>query len=324
MRVHSLVGLAFLAILGLSGPPACYGQIGSGELTGVVLDPSGAAVAGAHVTLTDRDTNQRYESKTNPNGIYAFTGQKPGVYSLSVEAGGFKRFTREGITVITGERLRVEVALLLGSSVENITVEADAPLLRTDSATLGQVIDAKSIPTLPLNVRTFINFVGLVPGIALPPGSALPRLSGSRPRTNEYLYDGISVLQPEPGQVAFFPVIDAIREFNVETNDAPAEFGRFNGGVVNLTTKSGTNGFHGTVFEFLRNEALNARNLFAPASSSNPNKPKFRVRCRRTGDPRQDILLCRLSGNAPINRTCGYFHNSDCAREEWELFRNSW
>jgi hypothetical protein len=198
------------------------------------------------------------------------------VYSLSVEAGGFKRFTREGITVITGERLRVEVALLLGSSVENITVEADAPLLRTDSATLGQVIDAKSIPTLPLNVRTFINFVGLVPGIALPPGSALPRLSGSRPRTNEYLYDGISVLQPEPGQVAFFPVIDAIREFNVETNDAPAEFGRFNGGVVNLTTKSGTNGFHGTVFEFLRNEALNARNLFAPASSSNPNKPKFR------------------------------------------------
>jgi hypothetical protein len=253
-----------------------HGQVGSGELTGEVLDPSGAAVADARVTLTDTATNQSYESKTNASGVYAFTSQKPGVYSLAVEADGFKRFIREGITVITGERIRVDVALLMGSPVENITVKADAPLLRTDSATLGQVIDVKTMPTLPLNGRTFINLVGLVPGIALPPGSALPRLSGSRPRTNEYLYDGISVLQPEPGQVAFFPIIDAIREFNVQTNDAPAEFGRFNGGVVNLTTKSGNNGFHGTVFEFLRNEALNARNLFAPATPSNPNKLEFR------------------------------------------------
>src|SRR4030095_7117128 len=113
-------------------------------------------------------------------------------------------------------------------------------------------------------------------GVAVPPGSALPRLSGSRPRTNEYQYDGIGVLQPEPGQVAYFPIVDAIQEFNVETNSAPAEFGRFNGGVINLTTKSGTNDYHGTVFEFLRNEKLNARNLFAPATAANPHKPEFR------------------------------------------------
>jgi hypothetical protein len=101
-------------------------------------------------------------------------------------------------------------------------------------------------------------------------------LNGGRPRVNEFLYDGISALQPEPGQVAFLPIIDAIQEFKLETNAQAAEFGRFNGGVVNLTTKSGTNDLHGTVFEFLRNEKLNARNLFAPATAANPNKPVFR------------------------------------------------
>ena len=106
-----------------------------------------------------------------------------------------------------------------------------------------------------------------------PPAAPFPRINGGRPRTNEYLFDGISVLQPEPGQVAFFPNIDAIQEFKIESNSPPAEFGRFNGGVVNLTTKSGSNALRGTVFEFFRNEALNARNFFA---SANPVKPQFR------------------------------------------------
>src|SRR6185436_15143839 len=113
----------------------------------------------------------------------------------------------------------------------------------------------------------------LAPGVALPPASQLPRINGGRPRTNEYLFDGISVLQPEPGQIAFFPVIDAIQEFKIESNSPPAEFGRFNGGVVNLTTKAGSNRFHGTGFDFLRNETLNARNYF---SSTVPDKPEFR------------------------------------------------
>ncbi len=117
--------------------------------------------------------------------------------------------------------------------------------------------------------------------MALPPGSSLPRINGGRPRTNEYLFDGISVLQPEPGQVAFFPNIDAIQEFKIESNSPPAEFGRFNGGVVNLTTKAGSNAFHGTVFEFLRNEALNARNFFASTSSDQAGVSPQPVRRRR-------------------------------------------
>ncbi len=107
----------------------------------------------------------------------------------------------------------------------------------------------------------------------MPASSPLPRINGGRPRTNEYLFDGISVLQPEPGQVAFFPVIDAIQEFKIESNSPPAEFGRFNGGVINLTTKSGANAFHGDGFEFFRNEALNARNYF---QSTIPTKPAYR------------------------------------------------
>src|SRR6267143_1379383 len=241
MRAHSILFIVLLVILALAWPPAHYGQAGSGEVTGGFHDPSGATVAGARVILTETATNQNYESLTGEGGVYAFASQKPGRYSLAVEANGFKRSVRENVTITTGERVRVDVDLVVGGAAETVTVKADAPLLRADSATISQVIDVKTIPTLPLNGRTFINLVGLAPGIALPPGSALPRLSGSRPRTNEYLYDGISVLQPEPGQVALFPIIDAIREFNVQTNDAPAEFWRFNGGVVNLTTKSGSN-----------------------------------------------------------------------------------
>ena len=135
------------------------------------------------------------------------------------------------------------------------------------------MVDNGTITGLPLNGRSFVSLAGLAPGVALPPGSSLPRINGGRPRTNEYLFDGISVLQPEPGQVAFFPNVDAIQEFKIESNSPPAEFGRFNGGVVNLTTKSGSNALRGTLFEFFRHEALNARNFFA---SANPVKPLFR------------------------------------------------
>src|SRR4029079_17369583 len=162
--------------------------------------------------------------------------------------------------------------LTLGDVREQVTVTGDIPILRAQTASLGMVVENPRVTQLPLNGRSFITLASLSPGVALPPSSQLPRINGGRPRTNEYLVDGISVLQPEPGQVAYFPVVDAIQEFKIESNSPPAEFGRFNGGVVNLTTKSGGNAFHGTAFEFLRNEALNARNFFAPTG----DKPDFR------------------------------------------------
>ena len=273
-RVRVLLVLSVATVF-MNGVPA-RGQAGSGEITGEVRDASGAVVEGAHVTITQVETRDTRASISSNGGVYDFSSLRPGVYTVAIEASGFKKFVRDGIRVITGEVARIDVDLVVGSSAETITVTGDAPPLKTESATLGQVIDVREIPSLPLNGRTFLNLIALAPGVAVPPGSSLPRLSGSRPRTNEYQYDGIGVLQPEPGQVAYFPIVDAIQEFNVETNSAPAEFGRFNGGVINLTTKSGTNNYHGTVFEFLRNEALNARNRFAPATAANPHKPEFR------------------------------------------------
>src|SRR5581483_7381721 len=186
---------------------------------------------------------------------------------------GFKTIQRTGVRLATGETGRLDFTLAVGDVREDVTVTADAPILRSETASLGTVVEHEQVTQLPLNCRTFITLAPLAPGVALPPGSQLPRINGGRPRTNEYLFDGISVLQPEPGQVVFFPVIDAIQEFTIESNSPPAEFGRFNGGVINLTTKSGTNEWAGTAFDFMRHEALNARNFF---QSANADKPRYR------------------------------------------------
>jgi outer membrane receptor protein involved in Fe transport len=247
-------------------------QVGAGEITGVVSDQAGAAVPGATVTVTNVATNRQRIVTSSSDGVYA-ASLAPGDYRIDIELGGFRSVRRDGIRVATGAKVRIDLELAVGDWHERVTVTADAPMLRAETASLGAVVEHERVVQLPLNGRTFIALASLAPGVALPPNSQLPRINGGRPRTNEYLFDGISVLQPEPGQVAYFPVIDAIQEFKIESNSPPAEFGRFNGGVVNLTTRAGTNAFHGDGFEFLRNEALNARNFF---QSTSPSKPAYR------------------------------------------------
>jgi hypothetical protein len=250
-----------------------FAQVAAGEITGLVKDQAGAAVPGATITVTNVETNRRRVVASTGQGTYTAPGLAPGQYQVDVELIGFKPVRRTGIQVSTGEKARIDFDLGIGDVREHVTVAADASILRAETASLGQVVEHEQIVQLPLNGRTFIMLATLAPGVALPPGTQFPRINGGRPRTNEYLFDGISVLQPEPGQVAFSPVIDAIQEFKIESNSAPAEFGRFNGGVINLTTKSGTNVFHGVGFEFFRNEGLNARNFF---QSANRVKPDYR------------------------------------------------
>jgi len=264
-------GLLWLMSVVLAVP--VWAQVGSAALTGVVLDPSAQATPGATVTVTALASGFSRTTQSGPDGGFVIPGLSPGTYRIQVELSGFRTLLREGVTLATGETVRVDLPLSVGGVSESVSVNADVTLLRDATSSLGQVVDNRKIVELPLNGRSFITLAGLVPGVALPPNSQLPRINGGRPRTNEYLFDGISVLQPEPGQVAFFPNVDAIQEFKIETNSPPAEFGRFNGGVINLTTKSGTNVLHGTAFEFLRNEALNARNVFASTAAV---KPKFR------------------------------------------------
>ncbi len=249
------------------------GQAGTADLTGIVSDSAGALLSNAKVTATDTETGVSTGTQSGAGGVYVFTNLRPSVYAVSAEADGFQKLVRTGVTLVTGERTRVDLALAVGSVKESVTVSGDAPLLQTETGSITQSIDNEKIVELPLNGRTFVQLATLSPGVTLPPGTQLPRINGGRPRTNEYLFDGISALQPEPGQVVFFPIIDSIQEFNVQTNAVSAEFGRFNGGVVNLSTRSGSNAFHGSVYEFFRNESLNARNYFAPV---NQRKPEFR------------------------------------------------
>ena len=271
--------LTFCSLIVLTPASMAHAQAAKSELVGEVRDQNNALVQNVKVSLRDVSTGQT-SSQVSDDGTFILTNLKPGIYNIAVEGRGFRQSIREGVRLATGERVRLDVVLEPGAVSELVTIVQDASLLRTESGGLGQVISNRKIVDIPLNGRNFLSLVTLSAGVAQPPpttaGPSFPRINGGRPRTNEYLFDGISVLQPEPGQVAFFPIVEAIQEFKVEVNSPPAEFGRFNGGVVNLTTKSGTNDFHGAGFEFLRNEALNARNLFAPATAANPNKPVFR------------------------------------------------
>jgi hypothetical protein len=267
LRACLCVGWLVMATAGVA-----WSQVGGGQISGIVTDQGGAGVPGATVTATHSRTGAVRRTVSSSAGLYALGGLRPGDYRVDVELSGFRSARRDGVRVETGSTRQLDFSLVVGGVAETVTVTGDAPPLRA-TASLGQVISEEKIPALPLNGRSFITLASLTPGVALPPASQLPRINGGRPRTNEYLFDGISVLQPEPGQVAYFPVVDAIQEFKIETNSPPAEFGRFNGGVVNLTTKSGSNSFRGTAFEFFRHESLNARNFFA---SSNPVKPEFR------------------------------------------------
>lgn len=249
-----------------------HAQLAS-ELKGRVTDPAGAAIVSAAVHVTAQATHVSQTGTTSSDGYYVFPHLLPGVYRVDVDAPGFRHATRTAITLMVGQTVAADVTLLIGEQHQTVTVNADEPVLQSETSSIQTSIPTSTIASIPLNTRNFVQLTTLTPGVELPPGTLLPRINGGRPRTNEYLFDGISALQPEPGQVAFFPILDDIQEFTVETNNVSAEFGRFNGGVVNVATRYGTNRFHGSLFEYFRNEALNARNYF---SRSSGHKPKYR------------------------------------------------
>ncbi len=259
--------------LALAIATPCIAQAGKAELFGSIQDPQALAVSKAKVALAEPATGAQIESLTDEHGDYHFLGLSAGQYVLSVDKPGFRPYRQEGITLRIGDQTRLDVKLEVGQATQSVEVNAQTTLLETASGSVSYHVVHPEIETLPLDGRNFIPLVALSPGVALPGGgSLLPRINGSRPRTNEYLYDGISVLQPEPGQVAFYPIIDAIEEFRLNINAYSPEYGRSNGGTVMVIGKSGSNSFHGTIFEFLRNEDLNARNYFAQPGP----RPEFR------------------------------------------------
>jgi hypothetical protein len=266
----------YLAVAALlcSLAPHAHAQIAA-AIQGRVADPSGAAVPNAQVTLIQTATNIRSATTNSSAGDFAFPQLQPGTYSVEVTASGFNKLVRSGITVDVGNTTTLALSLPIATGTDTVEVSADVPVLQAAVADVQTTVPGHTVAAIPLNTRNFVQLATLAPGVELPPGTLLPRINGGRPRTNEYLYDGISALQPEPGQVVFFPVLDDIAEFTVQSNNVPAEFGRFNGGVVNVATRAGSNTWHGSLFEYIRNEDLNARNYFSPATTV-PRKPEYR------------------------------------------------
>jgi hypothetical protein len=248
----------------------CFGQA---ELFGTIRDPSGLPVSRAKVKAEQQSTAAAFATSSDERGEYHLLGLPAGPYVVTVEQPGFRSYKQSGITLRLADHTGLDVKLEVGQPLQSVEVTAAAPLLQTAGGDVSFTVDRTRVDTLPLDGRNFIPLVALSPGVALPGGgNLLPRINGSRPRTNEYIYDGISVLQPEPGQVAFYPIVDGIAEFRLNINAYSPEYGRSNGGAILVSGKSGSNDFHGTLFEFIRNEDLNARNYFAPPGA----KPEFR------------------------------------------------
>lgn len=252
--------------------PVLYGQSTKAELFGRIRDQARLAIEGASINLINTRTETKLVTQSGSDGAYHFFALSPGTYRIDVVKEGFATLYRDGIVVRVGDQINLELELRVGQVPQAVQVTAAAPLLQTNRGTAGFVVEQKKIVALPLDGRNFVPLIALSPGVNLLPGNLLPRVNGSRPRTSEYIYDGVSVLQPEPGQVAFYPIVDAIEEFRVESNSPSAEYGRSNGGIIMVHQKYGSNDLHGTLFEFFRNDALNARNLFATTGA----KPRFR------------------------------------------------
>ncbi|MEK7404668.1 MAG: carboxypeptidase regulatory-like domain-containing protein [Acidobacteriota bacterium] len=252
---------------------------GTGTIHGVVTDPSGAAIPAAQViaTLTERGATRA--AKCDLSGAYVLPLLPVGAYTVSVQAPGFKTFVQPGIGLTSNENVRVDAKLQVGNLAESVTVSAEAPLVDTRSAVMGALIDSRRVLELPINGRNVIGLATLLPGasqVSAPQMFTGDRsgptvsMSGSRGNQNLFLFDGAHFNALFRNTGLNYPPPDALQEVKVLTNSFSAEYGRNAGAIFNVVTRSGTNKIHGSVWEFLRNHKLNARNFFAPAQ-----KPKL-------------------------------------------------
>src|SRR5436190_10776455 len=251
-----------------------FGQVDQGSVSGVVQDASGAVIPNAKVTLLNKDQGLSLETTTKTSGEYIFTPVRIGNYSLSVTAPGFSTTTQENLQVSVQQHLTVNVELKTGATTETVEVSTAPPLLQTEEGSVGQVITERSVNSLPLNGRNFNFLAQLGAGVNTPQADTRGNASsgaftanGLRPAQNNYLLDGIdnnsdTVDFLNGTNFIVLPPVDAIQEFKVQTAGFSADLGRSAGAVLNATIKSGTNQFHGSAWEFFRNDKLDAADYF--------------------------------------------------------------
>ncbi len=253
----------------------------TGAISGVVRDSSHAAVAHAEVSATETTTNFVRSATSDNNGEYRLLALPPGQYVLTAVAPGFEKFVTTGITLQINDQLHVDVNLQIGAVKEAVTVEANAVQVETESTQLGQVVGTKQILSLPLNGRSFLDLLGLQAGVAPATSGSMQQdrpvsgtlstgnvsVNGQRETANAFLVNGGDVSEGRNQGAGLIPNLDSIQEFRLITNGFDAEYGKYSGSVMNAITKSGTNGFHGDAFEFLRNDDFDARNFFDPTKA---------------------------------------------------------
>jgi hypothetical protein len=291
----TLFATLFAAFFALS--PA-WGQEVTATITGSVTDPSGATVVGASVVARDVDRDTSFATRTNPDGVFNLQRVPVGTYEITVTSAGFQTAKQSAVTLVLDQIARFNFKLRLQGVSQVMEVVDTAPNLQTDSSQVGTLIDSKTNDSLPLASRNFVQLTLLSPGaLTIDPqtmntgsqtsqqiagnGGGRPYINGNREESNNFILDGVDNNQASENAVGLTPSPDAIQEFNVITQNASAEFGNFQGGVVSASIKSGTNTFHGDVFEFIRNDKFNAnswQNGFLPNPQGTIGLPKAEMR----------------------------------------------
>src|SRR5262245_24294220 len=261
--------LALLAIV-LAVIPLVRAQSFTGAILGTVKDPSGAVMPGVTVTITNVATNVRSEGLSDDQGTFIAPELQPGRYTLEATLPGFKRAVREGIVLQVQQRAQVDIVMAVGEVSESIEVTADAQLTETTTSSLGKIVDNPRILNLPLNTRNVYSLIFLTPGVTGSVGNQYNSMSyavnGARATMMDTLIDGVTASFPTVNGftgISVFPSVDAIDEYKVMGANYSAEFGRSLGSVLNVIYKSGTNHFHGSAYEFLRNSVFDANNFFS-------------------------------------------------------------
>jgi len=267
-----------LSLIAFTIAAGAFAQGGNVTITGTVTDPSGAVVAGAKVTVTQKSTSILRTDTTNGSGQFNFPALPPTTYTVSVQAPGFKQYIQD-VALLADQIRDLDVRLQLGAATQQVTVEESAVQVNTMSQELSQVIERSRVTDLPLNGRNAADLTLLVPGAVSAvannsgalqgdtkqvPGEEAIAVNGARPDQIGYNLDGGNNEDLMSNVNLPFPFPDALQEFSVQTNSFDAQYGSNAGAVVNVVTKSGTNDWHGDLFEFVRNRAFNARNYFAP------------------------------------------------------------
>ena len=283
--VIPVLGLALCFCITLIFSPPLSAQTTYGSIAGTVTDPSGAAITDAQVTVTNVATAEKRVEPTGADGLYSFVNLLPGRYRIDVEKAGFKRTTRSDVIVDVGQSVRIDLTMQVGDVTQTVEVTGETPQLQSETSSLGQVVEERKANELPLNGRNVFNLISLAPSV-VPQGSAGGTPVGVNPfGWGNYQVNGsfgnesAEYLDGQPLNIGYInlpvviPTQDSIQEFKVQTSNLGADWGKFSGGVINLSTKSGTNGLHGEAYEYLRNKVLDANDFFL--NKAGQKRPPF-------------------------------------------------